>query len=111
MGGFSIANTYLNPAGGYTPFSAGSVPGPDDPLWLQLLYGARQIGSILDPYVFTEQERAQMELERLRLEVEREKARQAGIRVEPVAPTFSPWVWALLAAVLAVLLLAVLLRD
>lgn len=110
MGGFSIANTYLNPVGGYTPFSAGSAPGPDDPLWLQLLYGARQISSILDPYIFTEQERAQMELERLRLEVEREKARQASIQVQPVAPT-SPWVWALLAAVLAVLLLAVLLRD
>ncbi|WP_240695518.1 hypothetical protein [Thermus tengchongensis] len=51
-----------------------------------------------------------MELERLRLEAEREKARQASIQVQPVAPT-SPWVWALLAAVLAVLLLAVLLRD
>ncbi|WP_135257640.1 hypothetical protein [Thermus caldilimi] len=108
MGEFSITNTYLNPAGGYTPLPA---PGPDDPIWLQLLYGARQIGSVLDPYIFTEQERAQMELERLRLEAEREKARQAGIRIEPVAPTFSPWVWALLAAVLAVLLLAVLLRD
>ncbi|TFU14699.1 hypothetical protein E0489_11680 [Thermus tengchongensis] len=87
-----------------------SAPGPDDPIWLQLLYGARQIGSVLDPYIFTEQERAQMELERLRLEAEREKARQASIQVQPVAPT-SPWVWALLAAVLAVLLLAVLLRD
>jgi len=108
MGGFSIANTYLNPAGGYTPFSAGSVPGPDDPLWLQLLYGARQIGSILDPYIFTEQERAQMELERLRLEAEREKAREASIQVQPVIPS---WVWALVGAGAAVVILLLVNRE
>lgn len=96
MGEFSITNTYLNPTGGYTPLPASlSAPGPDDPIWLQLLYGARQIASVLDPYIFTEQERAQMELERLRLQAEREKARQASIQVQPTIPV---WVWALVGA-------------
>lgn len=109
MGEFSITNTYLNPTGGYTPLPASvSAPGPDDPIWLQLLYGARQIGSVLDPYIFTEQERAQMELERLRLEAEREKARQAGIQVQPVIPS---WLWALVGAGVAVVVLLLVNRE
>jgi hypothetical protein len=66
-GGFSITNSYNPPLGG---FSSGVEP----PLWQQILGGLSGLGSILDPYIFTEQERAQMELHKALAEAERARA-------------------------------------
>jgi len=114
---FSIADT-LNPSQGLgssgsdqfsiaNAYSAGlSSPSPSDPLWLQILYGLQQAASVIDPYILTEQEKAQLELQRLQLELQRAQL-QASIRTEPVVPV---WVWVVL-ALLGVALLVVLLRE
>lgn len=105
---FSVANAYLNPSAPYTPLSSPGAPSGDDPLWVQILYGARQLDSILDRYIFTEQERAEMELARIRAMAELEKARQAGVQVQPATP---PWVWVLLALGGVVLVFLLLTRG
>lgn len=104
---FSVANAYLNP-GAPTPLSGSGAASGDDPLWMQVLQGARQLDSILDRYIFTEQERAEMELARIRAMAEVEKARQTGVQVQPVTP---PWVWVLLAVVGVALVFFVLARG
>jgi hypothetical protein len=79
-GGFSITNSYNPPLG-----SLGSSGGSSDPpLWQQILGGLGNLSSILDPYIFTEQERAQIELQKaLALaEAERARAQAAAIAKE-----------------------------
>jgi len=107
MGGsydFSIANSFNASSPTANPFPLG---GNDLPLWQQLLVGAGQSSSVLDPYIFTEQERAQAELQRLQYLAEMEKARQAGIETQPRVPI---WAW-LLAGGAVVVVLVLLLRE
>lgn len=113
---FSIVNALSPslPLAGYTPpytltngTGAGVAPTASDPLWLQILYGLQQANSILDPYIFTEQEMAQAELQRLQYLAEMEKARQAGIETQPRVPI---WAW-LLAGGAVVVVLVLLLRE
>lgn len=102
---FSVSNLYGNGGATISPSLLPS-PTPDEPLWLQIVSGIRQVDSILDRYIFTEEERARMELERLRFQVEQEKARQASIQ-----PTTTPWVWALVAVGVGAVLAYLLLRE
>jgi len=106
--GFSIGNAVSPPTFGYTPTaSPASSPSPSDlPLWLQVLYGLQQAASVIDPYILTEQEKAQMELQRAQLELQRAQF-QASIRTEPVVPV---WVWVVV-ALAGVALLVVLLKE
>ena len=70
-GGFSITNSYNPPLGGF-----GSSGGSSDPpLWQQILGGLSNLSSVLDPYIFTEQERAQIELQKALALAEAERAR------------------------------------
>ena len=70
-GDFSITNSYNPPLGGF-----GSSGGPSDPpLWQQILGGLGYLSSILDPYIFTEQEKAQIELQKALALAEAERAR------------------------------------
>lgn len=117
MGGFSVSNLYLNPAGSFSPMPSpapnDALPGwSDAPAWVQLLYGAKYLGGVLDPYIMTDQEKAQLEVERLRYlaAIEQAKAEQAGIKVEP-QPTTPPWVWALVAAGAVVVVLLLVNRE
>ena len=82
---FSIANSYNPPLGG---FSFGAEP----LLWQQILGGLIGLGSILDPYIFTEQERAQLELQKALAEAERARAlaeaQKAAIAKERAQPNW-----------------------
>jgi hypothetical protein len=75
-GGFSIANSYNPPLG--------SIGSSDLPLWQQVLVGLSDLSSILDPYIFTEQEKAQIELQKAQAlaEAERARAQAAAIAKE-----------------------------
>ncbi|KZK16905.1 hypothetical protein [Meiothermus taiwanensis] len=102
---------------------ATSGPGTEPPLWKQILGGLGDVSSLLDPYIYTDQEkarydllkaqaeaekaRAQAEAEKARAQAEAEKARAAGIAVQPAVPA---WVWVVGAAAL-VLVLVLMLRD
>jgi hypothetical protein len=70
-GGFSITNSYNPPLGGFGFFGGSSDP----PLWQQILGGLSNLSSILDPYIFTEQEKAQIELQKALALAEAERAR------------------------------------
>jgi hypothetical protein len=105
--GFSIGNAASPPTFGYTPTASPAYsPSSSDPLWLQILYGLQQAASVIDPYILTEQEKAQMELQRAQLELQRAQL-QASIRTEPAVPA---WVWVVV-ALAGVALLVVLLRE
>jgi hypothetical protein len=108
-GGFSITNSYNPPLGGF-----GSSGGSSDPpLWQQILGGLSNLSSILDPYIFTEQERAQIELKKAQALAEAERARaeaeawRASIQVQPAVPA---WVWVAVVG-LGVVALVLLLKE
>lgn len=111
---FSLASAYS----GAITMNNDTLPAWNDaPLWVQILYGARYASGVLDPYIYSPQEQAQVELLQRRLEVEKllaqaelEKARQAGIRVEPETST-PAWVWALVAAGAVVVVLLLVNRE
>ncbi len=94
-----------------------ATSGPaEPPLWKQILGGLRDVSSLLDPYIYTDQEKArydllkvQAEAEKARALAEAEKARAAGIAVQP-QPAVPAWVWVVGAAAL-VLVLVLMLRD
>lgn len=95
---------------------ATSGPGTEPPLWKQILGGLGDVSSLLDPYIYTDQEKArydllkaQAEAEKARAQAEAEKARAAGIAVQP-QPAVPAWVWVVGAAAL-VLVLVLMLRD
>ncbi len=92
---------------------ATSGPVTEPPLWKQILGGLGDVSSLLDPYIYTDQEKArydllkaQAEAEKARAQAEAEKARAAGIAVQPAVPA---WVWVVGAAAL-VLVLVLMLR-
>lgn len=94
-----------------------ATSGPaEPPLWKQILGGLGDVSSLLDPYIYTDQEKArydllkaQAEAEKARALAEAEKARAAGIAVQP-QPAVPAWVWVVGAAAL-VLVLVLMLRD
>lgn len=90
-GEFSIANSY-NLANSYNPPLGGISFGAEPPLWQQILGGLSGLGSILDPYIFTEQERAQLELQKALAEAERARAlaeaQKAAIAKERAQPNW-----------------------
>ena len=86
---------------------ATSGPGTEPPLWKQILGGLGDVSSLLDPYIYTDQEKARYDL--LKAQAEAEKARAAGIAVQP-QPAVPAWVWVVGAAAL-VLVLVLMLRD
>lgn len=99
-GGFGLSYSY-----GPTSYSPAVPSGNDLPLWQQLLVGLGQVASVLDPYIFTEQERAQAELQRLQYLAEMEKARQASIETQPRVPT---WAWLVVGGAVVVVLVLLL---
>lgn len=94
-----------------------ATSGPaEPPLWKQIFGGLGDVSSLLDPYIYTDQEKArydllkaQAEAEKARALAEAEKARAAGIAVQP-QPAVPAWVWVVGAAAL-VLVLVLMLRD
>ncbi len=103
---FSTGNAYQ-----ITNNLATSGPGTEPPLWKQILGGLRDVSSLLDPYIYTDQEKdrydllkAQAEAEKARAQAEAEKARAAGIAVQP-QPAVPAWVWVGAAALVLVLVL------
>jgi hypothetical protein len=104
---FSIANF------GYTPPNPlPSYPDSSTPLWLQILYGVKEVSSIIDPYILTDKQKSQLELQKQQLEVQKsqldlQKQQLATGRTNPATP---PWVW-VLAAVAGVALLVILLKE
>lgn len=85
--GFSLSNSYTLPLTGGVSGSAG-----DTPLWAQILGGLGQIGSLIDPYILTEQERLQYQLQLAQAQAEAAKAQAASVQAQPVVPV---WVWVL----------------
>ncbi|MFC6919745.1 hypothetical protein [Meiothermus taiwanensis] len=103
-----------------------ATSGPaEPPLWKQIIGGLGDVSSLLDPYIYTDQEKARYDLlkaqaeaekaralaeaEKTRALAEAEKARAAGIAVQP-QPAVPAWVWVVGAAAL-VLVLVLMLRD
>ena len=118
-GGFGLSNSYTPPSlSGYQPpytlLDAGPSFGGGDGFWgdvqrfLQSLAG---LNSLIDPYILTEQERMQLEVQRRLAEVERARAeaeaRRASIQVQPAVPA---WVWVLVVG-LGVVALVLLLKE
>lgn len=96
--GFSLSNSYTLPLTGGVSGSAG-----DTPLWAQILGGLGQIGSLIDPYILTEQEKLEYQLRLAQAQAEAAKAQAASVQAQPVVPV---WVWVLVG--LGVVLLVVL---
>ena len=93
---FSIANSIFP-----IPSPVESSDPSNLPDWVNILYGLQQASSMLDPYIYTEQERAEAELKRIQYQAQ---IAQASVQVQPVIPA---WVWVLLFG--AGILIAVLL--
>ncbi len=70
----------------------------EPPLWQQILGGLRDFGSILDPWILTEQERAQLELQKALGEAQKAKAQaeMTAIAKEKAGPN-----WLLIAGAVA----------
>jgi hypothetical protein len=112
-GGFGLSNSYTPPSlSGYQPpytlLDAGpSSGGGDGSFWgdvqrfLQSLAG---LNSLIDPYILTEQERMQLEVQRRLAEAE---ARQASVQVQPAVPA---WVWVVVVG-LGVVALVLLVKE
>lgn len=94
--GFGLSNSYTLPLTGGVSGSAG-----DTPLWAQILGGLSQIGSLIDPYILTEQERLQYQLQLAQAQAEAAKARAASVQAQPVVPV---WVWVLVGLEVVLLL-------
>jgi hypothetical protein len=118
-GGFGLSNSYTPPSlAGYQPPytlpNAGPSFGGGDGFWgdvqrfLQSLAG---LNSLIDPYILTEQERMQLEVQRRLAEAERARAeaeaRRASIQVQPAVPA---WVWVAVVG-LGVVALVLLLKE
>ncbi len=86
---FGLSNSYS-----YTLPLTGGVSGSagDTPLWAQILGGLGQIGSLIDPYILTEQERLQYQLQLAQAQAEAAKAQAASVQAQPAVPV---WVWVL----------------
>lgn len=118
--GFGLSNSYTPPSlSGYQPpytlLDAGpSSGGGDGSFWgdvqrfLQSLAG---LNSLIDPYILTDQERMQLEIQRRLAEAERARAeaeaRRASIQVQPAVPA---WVWVAVVG-LGVVALVLLLKE
>ncbi|BAC55295.1 hypothetical protein AV953_gp16 [Thermus virus IN93] len=100
---FGLSNSYTLPLTGSS--SSGSsdfglsnsypflwAPTGDTPLWAQILGGLGQIGSLIDPYILTEQERLQYQLQLAQAQAEAAKAQAASVQAQPAVPV---WVWVL----------------
>jgi hypothetical protein len=79
----------------------------EPPLWKQIFGGLGYVSSLLDPYIYTDQEKARYDLLKAQAEAEKARAASAGIAVQPAVPA---WVWVVGAAAL-VLVLVLMLRD
>jgi len=119
-GGFGLSNSYTPPSlSGYQPPYTLLDPGPsfrggDGSFWADVqrfLQSLAGLNSIIDPYILTEQERMQLEVQRRLAEAERARAeaeaRRASIQVQPVVPA---WVWVLVVG-LGVVALVLLLKE
>ncbi len=89
-GGFGLSNSYTPPSlSGYQPPYTLLDPGPSSGIWdgfwgdvqrfLQSLAG---LNSLIDPYILTEQERVQLEIQRRLAEAEWARAQAAAIAKE-----------------------------
>jgi len=118
-GGFGLSNSYTPPSLSvyqrpYTLLDAGPSSGAWDGFWgdvqrfLQSLAG---LSSLIDPYILTEQERMQLEIQRKLAEAERARAeaeaRRASVQVQPAVPA---WVWVAVVG-LGVVALVLLLKE
>jgi hypothetical protein len=118
-GGFGLSNSYTPPSlSGYQPpytlLDAGFSSRGGDGFWgdvqrfLQSLAG---LNSLIDPYILTEQERMQLEIQRRLAEAERARAeaeaRRASVQVQPAVPA---WVWVAVVG-LGLLALVLLLKE
>ncbi|RTG97308.1 hypothetical protein CSW35_07915 [Thermus scotoductus] len=95
---FGLSNSYTLPLTGGVSGSAG-----DTPLWAQIFGGLGQIGSLIDPYILTEQEKLEYQFRLAQAQAEAAKAQAASVQAQPVVPV---WVWVLVG--LGVVLLVVL---
>ncbi len=116
---FGLSHSYTLPAlPDYAPLDP--LPGPkplgggEASFWgdvQRFLQALGSLGSLIDPYIMTEQERMELEVRRRLAEAERARAeaeaRRASIDVQPVVPA---WVWVVLVG-LGVVLLVLLLRE
>jgi hypothetical protein len=117
--GFGLSNSYTPPSlSGYQPpytlLDGGPFSGGGDGFWgdvqrfLQSLAG---LNSLIDPYILTDQERIQLEVQRRLAEAERARAeaeaRRASVQVQPAVPA---WVWVAVAG-LGVVALVLLLKK
>ena len=101
--GFGLSYSYTMPLTGGVP----GAPG-DAPLWAQILGGLGQLSTLIDPYILTEQERLQYQLQLAQAEAARAAAQPTGVQVQPAGPP--TWVW-VLGGLLALLLVVVLLKG
>jgi hypothetical protein len=120
LGDFGLSNSYTPPSLSdyeppYTLPDAGpSSGGGDGSFWgdvqrfLQSLAG---LNSLIDPYILTDQERIQLEVQRRLAEAERARAeaeaRRASVQAQPAVPA---WVWVAVAG-LGVVALVLLLKE
>lgn len=122
---FSIANsTWAMPSLNLSG-SLSTTPSSEPPLWKQILSGLSELDSLLDRYIYTDQEKAQYDIAKLLAEAdkakafaeaEKAKATLASIQVQPQPqpaqpqPAVPTWAWVVGGAVL-VLILFLLLRE
>jgi hypothetical protein len=116
-GGFGLSNSYTPPSlSGYQPPYTLLDPGPsfrggDGSFWADVQRFLQSLSSLIDPYILTEQERMQLEIQRRLAEAERARAeaeaRRASVQVQPVVPA---WVWVAVVG-LGVVALVLLLKE
>ena len=78
-GDFSIANSYNPPLGG---FSSGV---DEPPLWKQILWGLGDLSNLLDVYIFTEQEKAWIDMQKALAEAQKARALAEAERARALA--------------------------
>jgi hypothetical protein len=115
-GGFGLSNSYTPPSlSGYQPPYTLMDPGPSfgiwDGFWGNVQRFLQSLSSLIDPYILTDQERMQLEIQRRLAEAERARAeaetRQASVQVQPAVPA---WVWVAVVG-LGVVALVLLLKE
>lgn len=77
-GDFSIANSYNPPLGGFSP-------GAEPPLWQQILGGLGDLSNLLDVYIFTEQEKAWIDMQKALAEAQKARALAEAERARALA--------------------------
>jgi len=118
--GFGLSNSYTPPSlSDYQPPYTLLNPGPsfgggDGSFWADVqrfLQSLAGLNSLIDPYILTEQERMQLEIQRRLAEAERARAeaeaRRASVQVQPAVPA---WVWVAVVG-LGVVALVLLLKE